>query len=205
MTWSLSSVDTKHWQAAAERLQSGTLTLLGLWGEPSCAHMALMDRATKEFTVLTLACADHRFPLRWPTASAGDPARAHDARPVWPRGGGTSGHPPLARSPRALSLPAVEGESLHQIPVGPVHAGIIEPGHFRFTANGETVARLEQRLGYAHKGTESLLAGAPLERAALLAGRVSGDSTVAFALAFSRPWRPRLASKSRRVRSGCAR
>ena len=48
----------------------------------------------------------------------------------------------------------VEGEDLHQIPVGPVHAGIIEPGHFRFTANGEAVVRLEQRLGYVHKGIE---------------------------------------------------
>jgi Ni,Fe-hydrogenase III large subunit len=74
---------------------------------------------------------------------------------------------------------------LHQIPVGPVHAGIIEPGHFRFTANGETVVRLEERLGYVHKGIEGLMAGAPPERAARLAGRVSGDSTVAYAIAFA--------------------
>jgi Ni,Fe-hydrogenase III large subunit len=67
-----------------------------------------------------------------------------------------------------------------------VHAGIIEPGHFRFTANGETVVRLEERLGYVHKGIESLMAGAPIERAARLAGHVSGDSTVAYALAFAR-------------------
>jgi Ni,Fe-hydrogenase III large subunit len=79
-----------------------------------------------------------------------------------------------------------EGESLHQIPVGPVHAGIIEPGHFRFTANGEAVVRLEARLGYVHKGIERLMAGASIERAAILAGRVSGDSTVAYALAFAR-------------------
>jgi Ni,Fe-hydrogenase III large subunit len=78
-----------------------------------------------------------------------------------------------------------EGEGLHQIPVGPVHAGIIEPGHFRFTANGETVVRLEQRLGYVHKGIEGLMAGATLEQAARLAGRTSGDSTVAYALAFA--------------------
>src|SRR3954452_19868273 len=84
-----------------------------------------------------------------------------------------------------LFLP-VEGENLHQIPVGPVHAGIIEPGHFRFTANGETVVRLEQRLGYTHKGIESLMAGASLDRAARLAGRTSGDSTVAYAFAFAR-------------------
>ena len=82
-------------------------------------------------------------------------------------------------------LPA-EGPPLHQIPVGPVHAGIIEPGHFRFTANGETVVRLEERLGYVHKGIDGLMAGAPLEQAARLAGRVSGDSTVAYALAFAR-------------------
>jgi Ni,Fe-hydrogenase III large subunit len=81
---------------------------------------------------------------------------------------------------------AAEGDGLHQIAVGPVHAGIIEPGHFRFTASGETVVRLEQRLGYTHKGIEGLTAGASLERAAQLAGRVSGDSTVAYAYAFSR-------------------
>src|SRR5438105_6616146 len=60
-----------------------------------------------------------------------------------------------------------------------------ERGHFRFTANGEAVVRLEARLGYAHKGTEALIAGSGLERAARLAGRVSGDSTVAYAHAFA--------------------
>src|SRR5207302_10567619 len=61
-----------------------------------------------------------------------------------------------------------------------------EPGHFRFTASGETVVRLEERLGYVHKGIESLMAGATLERAARLAGRASGDSTVAYGIAFAR-------------------
>ena len=89
------------------------------------------------------------------------------------------------RRPPYPFLPA-EGEGLHQIPVGPVHAGIIEPGHFRFTANGETVVRLEERLGYVHKGIESLMTGATLEQGARLAGRTSGDSTVAYALAFAR-------------------
>src|SRR5262249_31254654 len=60
-----------------------------------------------------------------------------------------------------------------------------EPGHFRFTANGETIVRLEQRLGYVHKGIESLMTGASIERAGRLAGRTSGDSTVAYALAFA--------------------
>ena len=70
--------------------------------------------------------------------------------------------------------------------MGPVHAGIIEPGHFRFHANGETIVRLEARLGYTHKGTEGLMQGADLDRAAKLAERVSGDSTVAYAIAFAR-------------------
>ena len=82
-------------------------------------------------------------------------------------------------------MPA-EGGALHQIPVGPVHAGIIEPGHFRFTCDGETVVRLEERLGYTHKGIDLLMSGAKLSRAAQLAGRVSGDSTVAYAYAFAR-------------------
>src|SRR6266536_2791561 len=90
---------------------------------------------------------------------------------------------PATRAPYAF-LPA-EGESLHQIPVGPVHAGIIEPGHFRFTANGETVVRLEQRLGYVHKGIESLMKVATLDKARRLAARTSGDSTVAYSLAFA--------------------
>ena len=70
--------------------------------------------------------------------------------------------------------------------MGPVHAGIIEPGHFRFHAGGETIVRLEERLGYTHKGVEALMAGASLGRAAKLAARTSGDSTVAYSIAFSR-------------------
>jgi Ni,Fe-hydrogenase III large subunit len=78
----------------------------------------------------------------------------------------------------------VEGDGVHEIPVGPVHAGIIEPGHFRFSIVGEKVLRLEERLGYVHKGIERRFTElSPLE-AHRLAGRVSGDSTVAFAWAY---------------------
>ena len=89
------------------------------------------------------------------------------------------------RNPQPYEFLPVAGEGLHQIPVGPVHAGIIEPGHFRFTANGEHVVRLEQRLGWVHKGIESLMDGATLDAAATLASRTSGDSTVAYAFAFA--------------------
>ena len=78
----------------------------------------------------------------------------------------------------------VVGDGVHEIPVGPVHAGIIEPGHFRFSVVGEKVLRLEERLGYTHKGIEKRFTElAPLE-GHRLAGRVCGDSTVAYAWAY---------------------
>lgn len=79
----------------------------------------------------------------------------------------------------------VEGEGVHEIAVGPVHAGTIEPGHFRFSVVGERVLRLEERLGYTHKGIEKRFESMSLEEGARLAGRVSGDSTVAFAWAYA--------------------
>ena len=79
----------------------------------------------------------------------------------------------------------VEGDGVHEIPVGPVHAGTIEPGHFRFSVVGETVLRLEERLGYKHKGIEKRFETLSLMEGARLAGRVSGDSTVAYAWAYA--------------------
>jgi len=79
----------------------------------------------------------------------------------------------------------VGGEGVHEIPVGPVHAGTIEPGHFRFSIVGETILRLEERLGYKHKAIEKLFETKTLEEGARLAGRVSGDSTVAYAWAYA--------------------
>jgi len=79
----------------------------------------------------------------------------------------------------------VTGSGVHEIAVGPVHAGIIEPGHFRFSVVGERVLRLEERLGFKHKGIEKLAEGMSISEAARLAGRVSGDSTVAYAWAYA--------------------
>ena len=78
----------------------------------------------------------------------------------------------------------VEGDGVHEIPVGPVHAGIIEPGHFRFSVVGEKVLRLEERLGYKHKGIEKRFEALAAIEGHRLAGRVSGDSTVAYAWAY---------------------
>jgi Ni,Fe-hydrogenase III large subunit/Ni,Fe-hydrogenase III component G len=79
----------------------------------------------------------------------------------------------------------VEGDGVHEIPVGPVHAGTIEPGHFRFSIVGEQVLRLEERLGYTHKAVEKLFESRDLVAGSSLAGRISGDSTVAYAWAYA--------------------
>ena len=202
--WPRAEVDRGTWQQAAEMLRAGRCTLLGLWGEKAHVHLALLDEAGGEPAILSLACETGRFPSIGPMHPPAirlertvqdlfglEPEGAGDTR-AWLDHGKWPMRRPLGRPQSASSKPepypflASEGESLHQIPVGPVHAGIIEPGHFRFTANGETIVRLEARLGYVHKGIESLMAGQPVERAAVLAGRVSGDSTVAYALAFAR-------------------
>ena len=78
----------------------------------------------------------------------------------------------------------VRGEGVYQITVGPVHAGIIEPGHFRFSVEGETIVNLESRLFFLHKGIEKLFESMPVSRAVELAERISGDSSAAHALAF---------------------
>jgi Ni,Fe-hydrogenase III large subunit len=78
----------------------------------------------------------------------------------------------------------VEGDGVHEIPVGPVHAGTIEPGHFRFSIVGEKVLRLEERLGYVHKGIERRFMALTAMEGHRLAARVSGDSAVAFSWAY---------------------
>ncbi|BCB27314.1 hydrogenase expression protein HypE [Sulfurimicrobium lacus] len=97
-----------------------------------------------------------------------------------------AGHP-LAATPadHQYKFLAAQGSGVYEIPVGPVHAGIIEPGHFRFQTVGETVLHLEARLGYTHKGIEKIAEGRDAASLARLAGRVSGDSTVAHAWAAS--------------------
>src|SRR5216684_5689972 len=78
----------------------------------------------------------------------------------------------------------VAGDGVHEIAVGPIHAGVIEPGHFRFSVVGEKVLRLEEHLGYVHKGIELRFTQLPILEAHRLAARVSGDSAVAFSWAY---------------------
>ena len=181
------------------------LSFLGLWGEPGFAHAAFLDEAHGDVLLASIAAAHGHVPAlspRWPAATLFERALhdlwaitaegGTDARPFldhgrWPLLGPLSGRPTpqTPHAPEMTFLPAT-GEGVHVIPVGPIHAGVIEPGHFRFHVQGEFIVRLEVRLGYAHKGTLALIQGKPPRAAARFAARLSGDSTVAHSLAFAR-------------------
>jgi Ni,Fe-hydrogenase III large subunit/Ni,Fe-hydrogenase III component G len=201
--WVRVVVDEDLWRQAVLGLAAGEATLLGLWSDGAEVHLGMIQDAG-EVLVVSLAAAQGRFPsvaythvpaLRLERAIRDlyglEPEGCPDQR-RWLDHGRWGLRHPLGRAETAdaggdaYAFLTAEGPPLHQIPVGPVHAGIIEPGHFRFTANGETVVRLEERLGYVHKGIDQLMIGAPLAQAARIAGRISGDSTVAYALAFAR-------------------
>ncbi|MFI4869078.1 MAG: Ni,Fe-hydrogenase III large subunit [Steroidobacterales bacterium] len=115
-----------------------------------------------------------------------------DTRPWLRHGGWPAGFHPLRDAPVPPAPTAapdyafvrVEGEGVHEIAVGPVHAGIIEPGHFRFSVVGEKVLRLEQRLGYVHKGIERRFSELTLSQGHRLAARICGDSAVAYSWAY---------------------
>ncbi|RJQ16244.1 MAG: hypothetical protein C4560_09930 [Nitrospiraceae bacterium] len=104
---------------------------------------------------------------------------------AWPLRKSFDGQTSMKRVKGEYTWARAEGEGVYEIPVGPVHAGIIEPGHFRFQAVGEMVINLEERLGYVHKGIEKRFESLSWKEGPALAGRVSGDTTVAHSTAYS--------------------
>ena len=150
--------DLSQWFACADRQQRTLHDLLGIALETGT------DPADRRPWLRHGAWSETEFPLR------------RDAPSMSPAA--PPGEDPYAFVP-------VEGEGVHEIPVGPVHAGIIEPGHFRFSIVGEKVLRLEQRLGYTHKGIDRRFSTMNLKEGMRLAARVSGDSTVAYSWAYA--------------------
>ncbi|HJW24196.1 MAG TPA: NADH-quinone oxidoreductase subunit C [Rhodocyclaceae bacterium] len=138
----------------ASRMQRAVADLLGLKAEGADDHRPWLNHG---------AWPPHFFPLR--REASGDKQ--------FP-----------GRELADYSFVRVEGDGVHEIPVGPVHAGIIEPGHFRFSVVGEKVLRLEERLGYTHKGIDKRFETLAPAEGHRLAGRISGDSTVAYAWAY---------------------
>jgi Ni,Fe-hydrogenase III large subunit len=206
--WPRVELDAGGWRRLVAALPVERWELVGLWAEPATIHAALRDPESAAVVVASRACPDGRYDslgaarpgaIRLERAARDlfglDPEGSPDRRP-WLDHGRWPARRPLSAQPEAPALdePAaqatdyaflpVEGEGLHQIPVGPVHAGIIEPGHFRFTVEGETIVNLETRLGFVHKGTEKLFETLPFARTPELAEQVSGDTSAGHALAY---------------------
>jgi Ni,Fe-hydrogenase III large subunit/Ni,Fe-hydrogenase III component G len=185
--------------AADTRATRGDFTLVYLFAPPQLAPSVTVLVAVPEtiarFTSLaTRSFAASRFEREIHDLFGLVPEGHPDLRRLalhqyWP-----DGYHPLRRDvvPRTDFADAgepfpfrrVEGEGIFEITVGPVHAGIIEPGHFRFSVEGETIVNLETRLGFVHKGTEKLFEGLAFDRAPALAERISGDTSVGHVLAY---------------------
>ncbi len=205
------TVDREQWCQVAADMAAGACRLLSLWashGPRVVVHAAFAGEAGVLLVSLPLPGPRQDYPGigRWfPSAarlqraladlsglSSGDAdTRGWLRHAAWPpqyfpladvAAAKDSATPSTATEDYAFL--AVEGEGVHEIAVGPVHAGIIEPGHFRFSVVGEKVLRLEERLGYVHKGIEQRFAQLPLRDAHRLAARVSGDSAVAYSWAY---------------------
>ncbi len=193
------------WSALPEAIAAQhDLALLALWAEPGLVHAAFLEEAANQFLLASAPVRNGRFAALSParpgavrfermirdlwgiTAENGVDLRPWLDHGRWPLTGPLAARPASngALPPQPEFLP-VEGEGVHQIPVGPIHAGVIEPGHFRFHVQGEAIVRLEQRLGYKHKGTLALIQGKSPRAAARYAARLSGDSTVAHSWTFA--------------------
>ena len=202
------SVDAGGWRATCERVAIEGGRLVALWGsgDVPAVHAALA--ASSGLLLITLPLTDHAYPDvsdLFPAANRMQRAafdlfgisapHALDLRPWLRHGAWPPEVFPLRKGDRddtvynnagdAYPFVQVAGDGVHEIAVGPVHAGTIEPGHFRFSVIGERVLRLEERLGYKHKGIEKRFEELDLMEGARLAGRVSGDSTVAYAWAYA--------------------
>lgn len=207
-------VDRDQWLRVARELREADTRFLTLWGaddrdEEGCFRIYAAWLLQQGLLVLEHVIGDaanpgypdisHLFPaaLRMQRAVydlLGVAAQGADARPWLRHGGWPADAFPLrrythvAQSHPFVSQPypfvMVEGDGVHEIAVGPVHAGIIEPGHFRFSVVGEKVLRLEERFGYTHKGVAKRFEALPMDQGHRLAARLSGDSAVAFSWAY---------------------
>jgi Ni,Fe-hydrogenase III large subunit/Ni,Fe-hydrogenase III component G len=206
------AVEPEDWRSFAEDVAAAGGRLLALWATPRqpdahTLHAVAVASSRAVFVTATLPLGTTRyagveevFPAARRMQRAifdltGLRSSDSDSRPwlrhaAWPADSFPLTHaalpPPVGQPVDDYAFVRVEGDGVHEIPVGPVHAGIIEPGHFRFSVVGEKVLRLEQRLGYVHKGIERRFTELPILEGHRLAARVSGDSAVACSWAYCR-------------------
>ncbi len=172
---------------AGETTRLVTVLAHGAGGALSVAATEVGDR----YPALTPDCPqahwfEREIAEQWGVVPEGHPwlkpLRFHRAyRPGRDAWGRTPGEPIL---PSVTAFYRVEGEEIHEVAVGPVHAGVIEPGHFRFQCHGERVLHLEISLGYQHRGVERALAGGPSPRTIHYMETLAGDTTVGHATAY---------------------
>lgn len=166
------------------------------WGGEYLIVRADMPVSQPEFPSLTgTYVAAYRFERQIHSLMGIKPLGHADLRPwikfedwppgAWPLRKTFDGTKYLERVNGVYAWARAEGDGVYEIPVGPVHAGIIEPGHFRFQAVGETIINLEERLGYVHKGIEKRFESMTWPEGAALAARISGDTTVAHGVAYA--------------------
>lgn len=141
---------------------------------------------------ITSACPEAHLFEREIAEQCGIPVEGHPwFKPVRYQPSRRPGHDAWGRAKGEAILPAVgdfyrlEGSEVHEVAVGPVHAGVIEPGHFRFQCHGETVFHLEIALGYQHRGIERALAGGPGARTMAQLETAAGDTTIGHATAYA--------------------
>ena len=184
------SVDAADWSRAAEDVAASGGRLLALWAcdigrTPTAMFAAYLSEPG--LLVLELPVQSDGGAPGYPSLAPLFPAANRMQRAARDLADLASSDPdqrPWLNHDAPYEFVRVEGEGVHEIAVGPVHAGIIEPGHFRFSVVGEKVLRLEQRLGYVHKGIEARFAELDLMAGQGLAARVSGDCAVAFSWAY---------------------
>ncbi|MBI5836005.1 MAG: hydrogenase [Candidatus Eisenbacteria bacterium] len=161
------------------RLPSGDLRLQALLAHDAEGRLTLCGTDLRAGVLEYPALTPEAHEAHWFERELAEQFRAHPRGHPWLKP--LRAHP-VADGPEYPYF-AVEGSGIHEVAVGPVHAGVIEPGHFRFQCDGERVLHLEIHLGYQHRGVEDLLAGARDMRAVALAESIAGDSSVAHALA----------------------
>ncbi len=195
-------------KVGVEELRTTLLDEIARGGRVSALFGAPRDADRLEIVAVVAQPAQHRLGLlsavvadRYRSLTPDCPQLANFEREIAEQWGvRPEGHPwmkPLRqhasiRTGAAAAMPptivpffAVEGEEVHEVAVGPVHAGIIEPGHFRFQCHGETVLHLEIALGYQHRGVETALVGGPDKRTIHYMETVAGDTTAGHALAYA--------------------
>jgi len=194
------TVDGEAWRAAAQCLAGEGARLLALWGDDTGAIPRVLaafataaggGAPTATETLLLALPVKRASEQAYPGIEEFFPAASRMQRAAAEMFGLQSTDPDRrpwllhGPQPQDYAFTRVAGEGVHEIPVGPIHAGIIEPGHFRFSVVGEKVLRLEERLGYTHKGVERLFATMPLLEGHRLAARLCGDSAVGYSWAYA--------------------